>query len=241
MCTVTYVPSSSGYFLTSNRDEKNTRAKALAPALYFLDDVEIIFPKDGDKAGTWIALKQNGDSLCLLNGAFENFIDKGSYQVSRGKIVTEIAIAQNLVHAFQNIFLLETAPFTLILVNEKNIFECRWDGEKKYCKQLDNSTAHIWSSATLYDASQQNKRQYWFEQWQINTPAPSQKDILNFHKNTGAGNMEDDLIMNRNNTYFTVSITSISANNEEYQMLYEDIIHHERNNINFAYEKAIGR
>jgi Transport and Golgi organisation 2 len=237
MCTVTYVPSPSGYFLTSNRDEKNTRAKALPPANYIINDVALIFPKDGDKGGTWIVLKENGDSLCLLNGAFENFTDTGKYKISRGTIVLQIASANNLIQTFSEINLLETAPFTLIIVFAKKLFECRWDGKKKYCKQLDNSSKHIWSSATLYDAFQQIKRRKWFEHWQISNHTPSQKDLFYFHKNTGDGNVEDDLIMNRNNTYFTVSITGIAVNHEESIMLYEDIINHEHNNINFAYEQ----
>jgi hypothetical protein len=237
MCTVTYVPSPSGYFLTSNRDEKNTRAKALAPATYIINDVALIFPKDGDKGGTWITLKENGDSLCLLNGAFENFTDTGNYKISRGTVVLQIASANNLIDFFCEINLLETAPFTLIIVSDKKLFECRWDGEKKYCKQLDNDISHIWSSATLYDTYQQNKRLIWFEQWHISNPTPSQKDLFNFHKNTGDGNVEDNLIMNRNNNYFTVSITGIAVNNDECLMQYEDIINHERNNITFAYER----
>lgn len=237
MCTVTYVPSASGYFLTSNRDEKNTRAKALLPTVYNINGMSIIFPKDGDNGGTWIALKENGDSLCLLNGAFENFIDKGMYKISRGKIVLQIAAANNLIETFGDINLIQTAPFTLIIVFNKKLFECRWDGEKKYCKQINNDTSHIWSSATLYNATQQSKRQQWFEQWQINNPTPSQKDLFSFHKNTGDGNVENDLIMNRNNNYFTVSITSIAVNNDQCLMQYEDIINHEHNNINFVYEQ----
>jgi Transport and Golgi organisation 2 len=238
MCTVTYVPSSSGYFLTSNRDEKNTRAKALLPAAYNINDVQLIFPKDGDAGGTWIVLKENGDSLCLLNGAFKSFIDTGLYKVSRGKIVTEIAKAANLIHAFQDMSLIEVAPFTLIVVNEKQLFECRWDGERKHCKALDNTITHIWSSATLYDTAQQAKRKHWFEQWQKNNAQPSQKDLFHFHTNTGDGDVEDNLVMNRNNKYFTVSITGISVNDNKCLMHYQDIIHNEYSTTSFAYEKA---
>jgi hypothetical protein len=238
MCTVTYVPSSTGYFLTSNRDEKNTRAKAIAPKVYMINNVEIIFPKDGDKNGTWIVLKENGDCLCLLNGAFENFTDTGLYKVSRGKIVTEIAISVNLIHAFQNISLLETAPFTLIVVNEKKLFECRWDGEKKHCEALDNTSSHIWSSATLYNNNQQNKRKRWFEQWQKSNAQPSQKDLFCFHNNTGDGNVEDNLVMNRNNKYLTVSITGISVSEDKCLMHYQDIVHNEYSTTSFEHERA---
>ncbi len=238
MCTVTYVPSASGYFLTSNRDEKNTRTKALLPAKYEINGIELIFPKDGDAGGTWIVLKENGDSLCLLNGAFESFIDKGNYKVSRGKVVTEIAIANNLIHAFQNIPLEKTAPFTLIIVNEKKLFECRWDGERKHCKALDNTARHIWSSATLYNNEQQAKRKDWFEQWQKNNIQPLQKDLFDFHTNSGDGNVEDDLIMNRNDLYFTVSITGILVNDDECLMHYQDIVHNEYSTTSYACERA---
>jgi Transport and Golgi organisation 2 len=238
MCTVTYFPSSSGYFLTSNRDEKNTRAKALLPTQYNLDGVQLIFPKDGDAGGTWIVLKENGDSVCLLNGAFKRFTDTGIYKVSRGKIVTDIALADNLIHAFQNISLLETPPFTLVVVNGKQLFECRWDGKKKYTKKLDNASTHIWSSATLYDKAQQAKRKYWFEEWQKDNLQPLQKELFQFHTNTGDGDVEDNLVMNRNDNYFTVSITGIAVNNNECLMHYQDIIHNECNTTCFAYERA---
>jgi Transport and Golgi organisation 2 len=238
MCTVTFVPSSSGYYLTSNRDEKNTRAKALPPIVYNLNGISLIFPKDGDAGGTWIVLKENGDSLCLLNGAFVNFIDTGTYKISRGKIVTEIAIATNLIHAFQEISLIEVAPFTLIVVNEKKLFECRWDGERKHCKALDYFITHIWSSATLYDNEQQAKRKYWFEQWQKENVQPLQKDLFHFHTNSGDGNVEDNLVMNRNDKYFTVSITGIAVNDKKYLMHYQDLIHNEYNTTSFAYERA---
>ena len=238
MCTVTFVPHQNGYFLTSNRDEKNTRSSALLPQEYSIGDYKYIFPKDKDAGGTWITLKENGDSLCLLNGAFTHFIDNGLYTVSRGKIVLEIATSLNLVASFKNIDLTRTAPFTLVIVNETKLFECRWDGERKHCNLLDSTKPYIWSSATLYDPFQQAKREKWFEQFLQNTKHPSQNDMIHFHKNTGDGNNENDLVMNRNNHYFTVSISSIAITENEYAMQYEDLIHHDINTTRFAFDKA---
>jgi hypothetical protein len=238
MCTVTFVPTTSGYFLTSNRDEKNTRSKAFLPAIYSVNGVELMFPKDGDAGGSWIVLKENGDSLCLLNGAFENFIDRGTFTVSRGKIVIEIAQSVNLIDGFKNISLNETAPFTLIIVNEKKLFECRWDGEKKYCKALANTKAHIWSSATLYTEIQQSKREDWFSNWRKDNPHPSQQDLIYFHTSTGEGNIEEDLIINRSGAYFTVSITSIAIHNNSFLMQYEDLIYHDSHSSSFTQERA---
>jgi hypothetical protein len=240
MCTVSFVPSTSGYFLTSNRDEKSTRSKALHPAIYFFNNKKIIFPKDIDKGGSWIVLKENGDSLCLLNGAFTNFIDKGNYSTSRGKIVLEIATKENLYEAFQYINLSQTAPFTLIVVMNKKLYECRWDGVEKFCSLLNNKQPHIWSSATLYDRAQQNIRTNWFNIFIANNPNPTQEDLIKFHTNSGDGDATNDLVMNRNNKYFTVSITGIECIENNYSIYYTDLITNDRSHTSFAQELAIG-
>jgi Transport and Golgi organisation 2 len=238
MCTVTYIPSEAGYFLTSNRDEKSTRSKAIFPKSYNINNVKLIFPKDADAGGTWIALKENGDSVCLLNGAFDNFKDKGNYTISRGKIVIEIITADNLINAFKDINLLATAPFTLIVVNKKQLFECRWDGEKKYCKALDNAKAYIWSSATLYDKATQQKREHWFTQFLLHNNTPTQKDLFKFHTTTGDGDVTNDLLMNRNEQYFTVSITGIAVGKKECNMYYEDLKNNDSISTSFTAQYA---
>ncbi len=224
MCTVTYLPTGNGYFLTSNRDEKSTRGNALFPKEYQENNTLLIYPKDADAGGTWIVLKPNGDSLCLLNGAFTNFIDTGKYAMSRGKIMLKIASQNDLLGAFEFIDLFNIAPFTLIIVQQLKLVECRWDGKKKYITNLDNLKPHIWSSATLYDENIQLKRKSWFNKWLEVNENFHVENIINFHKNTGDGNVENDLLMNRNGQYFTVSITSIQANSEMAQMYYFDVL-----------------
>ena len=237
MCTVTYMPTNDGYYLVSNRDEKHTRKKALLPAEYSLDGTTVIFPKDADAGGTWIILKENGDSLCLLNGAFTNFIDTGQYTVSRGKIVLQIAAAFDMLTAFQSLCFADSAPFTLIMIYDSKLWECRWDGEKKYCKLIDETTAHIWSSATLYNDEQQQLRQQWFKTWLLQNTVPSLKSLFHFHKNTGEGNPEIDLVINRGDKLFTVSITGIVANSSARLMQYIDLINHDSTTIGFATER----
>jgi hypothetical protein len=234
MCTVTYIPSNDGYYLVSNRDEKHTRKKACLPAQYYLDGATVIFPKDADAGGTWIILKENGDSLCLLNGAFTNFVDEGQYTVSRGKIVLEVAAAFDMLASFQSLHFTKTAPFTLIMINNSKLWECRWDGEKKYCNLLDEHAAHIWSSATLYNAEQQKTRQQWFKKWIAESPSACLYKLFDFHKNTGEGNPEFDLVMNRNDKLFTVSITGIAVNSSAHLMQYIDLINNDSTTIGFS-------
>lgn len=237
MCTVTYVPSNDGYYLVSNRDEKHTRKKALLPAEYILDGATVIFPKDADAGGTWIVLKENGDSLCLLNGAFENFMDTGQYKLSRGKIVVQIAAAFDMLTAFHSVSFADTAPFTLIMINNSKLWECRWDGEAKHYNLKDEHTAHIWSSATLYDAEQQKLRQQWFIKWLTENPSVCLYQLFHFHKNTGAGDPKIDLVMNRNGELYTVSITGIVANSSSRLMQYIDLRHNDSTTIGFATER----
>ncbi|MBK6665833.1 MAG: NRDE family protein [Saprospiraceae bacterium] len=70
MCTVSYMPTKSGFILTSSRDESKVR-KALPPATYHLHGQDLVFPKDILAGGTWIAASERGQVACLLNGAFD--------------------------------------------------------------------------------------------------------------------------------------------------------------------------
>ena len=239
MCTVSYIPATGGYFLTSNRDEKSTRGNALDPKIYTYKNINLIFPKDPDANGTWIVLKENNDALCLLNGAFSNFIDKENYTVSRGIVVLEIAATQNMYDSFNEIDLSNAAPFTLIMIINSALHECMWDGEQKHIKVLDAAMAHIWSSATLYDEAQRTTRKNWFNKFMQQNYYPSQEDIIGFHTHTGDGNIENDLVMNRDNKYFTVSITSIAVTENSY-MLYQNLTTHDRSSATFTQELTIG-
>jgi Transport and Golgi organisation 2 len=232
------MPASNGYFLTSNRDEKSTRSIAVEPKEYTFKNTNIIFPKDPDASGTWIVLKENGDSLCLLNGAFTNFEDTKNYKKSRGQVVVEIATAQNIIDAFRYMDLNGIAPFTLILLENKMLCECRWDGALKYMNPLDNLLPHIWSSATLYNEEQTDLRRKWFSKFLQNNTNIQQEDIISFHKNTGDDNEEINLVMNRNNKYLTVSVTSIAVQQDEMKMQYENLLSNNTYQVKFAKEFA---
>ena len=223
MCTVTFIPIKKGYFLASNRDEKYSRKIAEPPTETQIDNCKFIFPRDPDSKGTWIVLKENGDSLCLLNGAFEQFIEDKIFKTSRGKVLLEIAASPNMLICFLSISLCNTAPFTLIIVSNSNLFECRWDGMSKLYKLLNNKKAYIWSSVTLYNMDQQNLRSGWFQHWLSITPSVDEEQLHSFHKHTGVGNPAYDLVMNRNNEVFTVSITLIKVEETLSSMQYIDL------------------
>jgi Transport and Golgi organisation 2 len=211
MCTVTYIPSKEGFFLTSNRDEKIARKRAAAPALHLHDGIAMLYPRDGAAGGTWIAVTQNGNAAVLLNGAFEKHISSPPYQKSRGLVFLEIMISKEPYLHFLQIFLDNIEPFTLVLSCNNNLYECVWDGSIKHHRPLNKQLPQIWSSTTLYEDAVIQKRQQWFTGWLKGNARPSQNDILQFHQFTGDGDVQNDLLMNRDNILRTVSITGIEC------------------------------
>src|SRR5262249_22211035 len=66
MCTLTLAPTSDGYVVGMNRDEKLTRPKAAIPKRWDLQNAEAIYPSE-PSGGTWIACNGHGILLALLN------------------------------------------------------------------------------------------------------------------------------------------------------------------------------
>lgn len=226
MCTVTFIPTGDKIYITSNRDEKHWRSNALPPAVYSFSTGRLLFPKDGDAGGTWIAAHENGHAIVLLNGGFIRHTPQPPYRKSRGLILLDLIDALDPVSRFQSISLQAIEPFTIVIWNNGTLVECRWDGVRKHQTQLAVTQPHIWSSATLYEEAVVNKRKNWFNAWlqqTRQTGQPTPDDILHFHQFTGDGDTHNDLRMDRNGQVFTVSVTLLSLTNEVTQMHYLDL------------------
>ena len=224
MCTVTYVPTNSGCLLTSSRDEKLARQKALAPAFHQHQQQQLLYPKDAAANGTWIAVTETGTAAVLLNGAFVKHDLQPAYRKSRGLIFLEIVSDESPPTSFELICLDDIEPFTLVIFFNRRLFECRWDGKQKHVFEMDAAARHIWSSATLYTAEMIDERSSWFYDWSAVNPSPTQQDIVSFHKFAGDGNIENSIRMNRSNTMLTVSITSINIIADSACMFYYDLM-----------------
>jgi len=223
MCTVSFIPVKDKFFITSNRDEKLTRKNAITPGMFIHNGQKLFFPKDADAGGTWIVMKENGDAAVLLNGAFICHNAEPPYRLSRGIILLDIISSERPSVTFTKINLQDIEPFTLVILENYCLYEFRWDGTEKYCKQLNVNRPYIWSSATLYDGFVIKKREQWFASFLNNNPTPTQQDILNFHHFTGDGDKHNDLLMMRDGVYTTVSITSILLTKDRGCIRYIDI------------------
>jgi hypothetical protein len=224
MCTVTFIPVRDEVFITSNRDEKLTRRRAVTPVAYKQEGYYLIYPKDADAGGTWIVLKENGDAAVLLNGAFLPHVPLSTYRKSRGLILLDIIQTSRPSSTLVKINLEGIEPFTIVLMESGSLYEFRWDGHERYCKQLSAHRPHIWSSATLYDGLIVKKREQWLAAFLNRNPNPTQLDILNFHRFTGEGDSSNDLLMARDNEYATVSITSLFLTAARGGMKYLDLL-----------------
>ncbi len=222
MCTVSFIPVRDSFFITTNRDEKNSRKKAIPPVAYFINNQKLFFPKDADAGGTWIAMKENGDAAVLLNGAFICHRPEPAYRQSRGIVLLEIFSTPGSCLSFNKINLENIEPFTLILFENKSLYEFRWDGHEKYSKQLP-LLPHTWFSATLYDGIAVKKKEELFISFIATNPLPSRDDIMQFYQDAnGSGNLNEQLMIN-GEIYSTQSITIISILKDCCSMHYTDI------------------
>jgi hypothetical protein len=238
MCTVTYIPVDNKTIITSNRDEKQWRLPAVAPALYAMRTGKILFPRDADAGGTWFATHMNGNVVVFLNGGMVRHKPKPQYRKSRGLVLIELVDGDSPYSNFLDCDLRNIQPFTAIIFEQGRLFECRWDGENKKHAELNKDQPCIWSSVTLYDDKVIRKRKKWFEEWLEKNPSPSQEDILHFHQFTGDGDKHNDLLMNRNGHVFTVSITSIQIDKDAALMQYLDFKNQQTHHQQIAFTKA---
>ena len=238
MCTVTFIPVNNKIIITSNRDEKHWRLPAVAPSFYAMRTGKILLPKDADAGGTWFAAHENGNAVVFLNGGSIKHEPDPPYKKSRGLVLIDLIDDESPDSNFLHYDLKNIEPFTAIIFEEGQLFECRWDGEKKNHLALNIHQPHIWSSVTLYDDKVIRKRKKWFDEWLKKNPSPSQGDILHFHQFTGDGDKHNDLLMNRDGHVFTVSITSIEISEDVALMQYLDFKSQQALQQEIAFTKA---
>ena len=224
MCTVTYIPGKNGFILTSNRDEHISRGIALYPDFYDNGIKKLIYPRDHRAGGTWFISNEQGDTGVLLNGAFEKHKPLQSYRKSRGMVLPEIFQSDSPIVAISQYNLAGIENFTIILLEQGLLYEIKWDGIKLSIKNYRPQKAYIWSSVTLYSTQMILERRGWFDKWLQLNKTNTQADILNFHSETGSGNMEYGLRISRENEIATSSITSLKIEHQKATFHHKDLI-----------------
>jgi hypothetical protein len=139
MCTVTFIPRSTGYCLSMNRDEKLSRARGLPPGRRGTTDYSIVCPSE-PSGGTWIAVNDRGSSLALINWySVKASVPRDS--LSRGEIIPALWSHRSLAavdSALAKLPLARIKPFRLIGIfhEDREIAEWRWNLtslKKRHC------------------------------------------------------------------------------------------------------------
>lgn len=232
MCTVTYLPFQSGYVLTHNRDEAPLRSPTQISRVPGKPGT-MLFPRDTKAGGAWVVVEQHGHTACLLNGAFLKHQHSPPYRRSRGLILLDFMEWPDREDFFTRYVLEEIEPFTLLSFHAKAVTEFRWDGNKRYRKELSPTETHFWCSATLYPPDMQIRREKIFRDWLENQKiaqadflqdAQLPAQILRLHLTGSVGDPANDYVMNRNNRVCTVSVTQVICQENAIEMRYTDLL-----------------
>ena len=223
MCTVTLTPFpgySSGFILTSNRDEAVER-NTLAPQLREEKGIQMLFPKDQQAGGTWIGASRQKRAVCLLNGGFGKHERRESYRMSRGQVVLDF-LAAEAIEKLQAYELINIEPFTCIIVEWRSnlkFYELVWDGENKHFRSLPLKP-FIWASTFLFSSESRLHRAHSFDQFQKRQDL-TPEGLLRFHSSEeGDG---ESLIIDEG-FLKTCSITQIVKTSEGVNMYYKDLL-----------------
>lgn len=234
MCTVTFIPKpNNGFILTSNRDEAPGR-DTLPPKIYREEDVLLLYPKDAVAGGTWIGISERKRAVSLMNGGFEAHMRKSHYRKSRGVVVKDFLITEDLSSLLAEYNFIGIEPFTAVVVEwikEIELFTLVWDGEKLHSIK-EPLVPKIWSSSPLYPENLKLKREKWFSGFLDNEVDVSDSNVLGFHKTAGDGDILSDLIIDRGFVK-TKSITQVVKSKEGINMRYEDLQSEEIANTKF--------
>lgn len=159
MCTLSFLPlSASDFILSSNRDERNNRP-TFAPQTY----ESLVYPKDQEAGGTWLALAPQKQQLCcLLNGAEEAHAYQGPYRKSRGRIILEVLAAPQSLEALLSYDFRGLEPCSIFFLDYAQglaLYLLRWNGKECSLQELSPQKAHIFSSSPLYTKPERQQRQ----------------------------------------------------------------------------------
>jgi uncharacterized protein with NRDE domain len=224
MCTVSFVCTNDKIIITSNRDEKVIRPSAIPPKNYTLNGKHIVYPKDPKAGGTWYVVDENGTVLVLLNGADEKHQLQLPYRKSRGLIVLEMIGSVSPKIFWDEINLEKIEPFTLVLFQEKQLFQLRWNGIEKSTELLEIDKNYVWSSSTLYSKEIREQRSSWFYTFLDSNSEITEAKMLHFHRYTEADNNDHGLVINRNDELKTLSITQTVIEKNKVMIHHLDLI-----------------
>ncbi len=231
MCTVSFIAADGNkYMITSNRDEHISRPLSFRPKEEVINNCKLAFPKDPKAGGTWFAINEHGAVGVLLNGAFHKHVPSGGYAKSRGQVLLEIVSTSLPMRRLKEIDLENIEPFTIILFQNYELLEFRWDGTRKYFKDLSIAQNYIWSSATLYNKEVRLHREGLFSKFLKQNGTIDPGTIIDFHSNNN-DDPENGFVINRTSGLKTFSVTQAILEKDVIVLDHVDLINQKKHSI----------
>jgi uncharacterized protein with NRDE domain len=167
MCTVSVVPTASGFRLMCNRDEQTTRPAALPPRTQRVGSVTATFPTDPQSGGTWIAVTDAGLALALLNRRFSGVDDPDLRSVrSRGGIIPQLIGARSLADVRRKLKRLRPQSyqgFQLVAIHRRQRLVGTSDGSTLELSMAGIDSPVMFTSSSLGDRDAERVRRPIFE------------------------------------------------------------------------------
>lgn len=165
MCTVTFIPRDSGFYVAMNRDERIARPTANPPAMFRHRSVESVYPVDSE-GGTWIAANHMGVAFALLNWNDARVLREKSR--TRGVVIPALAASacsQAADLLLGRLDLDGILPFRLVgfFPSEGCVKEWYWD-QRAIERRSFAWTRRQWCSSSLSDETAALARTRAFEQ-----------------------------------------------------------------------------
>lgn len=208
MCTLTVIRTRAGCRVVHSRDELRTRGRAVPPAWRTLGSgLRAVWPVDRDAGGTWIAARQDGAVLALLN---RNIPPNGrpAPTRSRGSLIPrliELPTPAEMLEVLAGEGLAGVAPFRLLAIDADGAGGLlTWDG--LMVGEIEEMGPPLCLASSGLGDERVVVRQPLFESMVASEPTPERQDA--FHRHRWDDRPEVSVLMSRAEAR-TVSVTTV--------------------------------
>lgn len=226
MCTVTWRTGPDGYDLFFNRDELNSRAPELPPALSEKHGIKFIAPRDGDHGGTWLSVNEYGLTVCLLNDYANPWRPmKGASLFSRGHLVLACAQVKNISAVVEIIGhqpLARTMPFRVMAISPtEDPLLLHWTGTNLHRIEGASVTAPLSSSSYATDEVV-SARQARLREYVRVADQPEVSELAAYHRQHSPAAGAHSVLMSRPDAA-TRSIIHVRVDSSQVECIYQSV------------------